>query len=276
MTMFRIAIIFILNCLVSAAPAVPSALDDFHKKFDLLVSSYVRKEPGAGLLGRTFLRRAIRYQELVKSTDWQNYIAELAYVDEAVIKAAAPAAGKAFWLNTFNALVIDSVGRATPPLKAAPRNDVEFWKSLHNVAGKKYSLEQIRARIYEFQDPRVVFAMTEASAGSPSLPEKAFTATNVERQLDEAVRNIASDPSFVRLVRGQNTLFLAEIFQFESIALTMPYWRVSQPYRNYPPEARSVVMLIEPYFTDAERKFLAGGKVQIKYTPYLTNLNTVR
>jgi len=264
-------------CMFSGlATAVPSLADQYHKKLDTLLSSYVRKEPGIGLQGRTFSRRSIKYQQLHASPGWEEYISSLAYVSEPVLKAASDDARKAFWLNTFNILVIESVGKAVPPLEEAPRSDPLFWKAPHNVAGKAYTLEQIRETLYSFGDPRVVFAMTEASVGSPSLPEKAFTATNINRQLDEAVRNAASDPSFVRLVRGQNTLYLAEIFQLEAAVFSSPIWPTSTQFNTYLPPARAIIALAAPYLTEPERKFLAGGKVQVKYMPSANTLNNAR
>jgi hypothetical protein len=274
---FRGLALMLSLCMISSlAMAVPSHADQYHKKLDTLLSSYVREEPGIGLLGRTFSRRSVKYRQLHGSPGWQDYIAGLAYASEPVLKGASAEAQKAFWLNTFNVLVIASVARTVPSLQEAPRSSPLFWKTPHNVAGRTYTLEQIRELLYNFSDPRVAFAMTEASAGSPSLPEKAFTATNIDRQLDEAVRNIASDPSFVRLVRGQNTLYLAEIFELEAVAFSAPAWRTPAHFQTYPPPARTIIALVAPYLTEPERKFFAGGKVQIKFMPSVDALNNAR
>jgi len=78
------------------------------------------------------------------------------------------------------------------------------------------------------------------------------------------------------LVRGENILYLGEIFQFEERGLSAKEWRIPEKLRSYPESQRAVMSLLAPYFTEAERQFLFGGKVKVKFIPYLYDLNAVR
>lgn len=123
----------------------------------------------------------------------------------------------AFLLNAYNILTIDlilsnyddTVGGAGRPFPSGRsiRNiqnlDFEVWNNLtFSVGGALISLNALENdRIRSFNDARIHFAINCASVGCPPLLTRAFTAENLDAELDFVAR------SFVNSGKEQQTIF---------------------------------------------------------------------
>ena len=116
----------------------------------------------------------------------------------------------AYWANLYNAETVRLVLAAWPvksiqdirpnPLAIGP------WKTpTLSVAGITLSLDQIEHRILRagFKDPRVHYALNCASVSCPDLRRQAWTADNLQADLDTAARAYVNHPRGVRMVRGK-------------------------------------------------------------------------
>ncbi|MEO6095873.1 MAG: DUF547 domain-containing protein [Fibrobacteria bacterium] len=150
-----------------------------------------------------------------------------AYLDS--LQAARPSALKdaerrAYWINLYNAQTIAAVLKAHSaphPLKSI--RDIKLpgsvsagpWDSkLLKVEGRDLSLNDIENGILRKQwtDHRIHFAINCASIGCPNLSPRAFTAANLEAQLDKGARD------FLRSRRGAefegDVLHLSSLFEW--------------------------------------------------------------
>jgi hypothetical protein len=109
----------------------------------------------------------------------------------------------AYWANLYNAKTIDVVLEAYP---VASIKDIKLgggilasgpWsKKILKIAGIELSLDDIEHNILRpyFKDPRVHYAVNCASIGCPNLGREAFTAAQLEAQLDHGARDYVNHP----------------------------------------------------------------------------------
>ena len=85
---------------------------------------------------------------------------------------------KAFWLNAYNALVLQTVVNNYPIHRRSqmyPANSIRqipgaFEKTAHRVAGQSLTLDQIETTVLAaFEDPRVYLALGRGAVGSGRL-----------------------------------------------------------------------------------------------------------
>lgn len=107
----------------------------------------------------------------------------------------------AYWINAYNAFTIRLIIRHYPvksikdiagniPLINTPW-DIKFIR----IEGKAYDLNAIEHDIIrpQFREPRIHFALVCAAMGCPRLRREAYTAVNLNEQLDEATRDFFND-----------------------------------------------------------------------------------
>lgn len=111
----------------------------------------------------------------------------------------------AYWINAYNAftvkLIVDhypveSIRDLGPKLKIPLVNDVWHYK-FFEIGGKESNLDEIEHGILrkEFDEPRIHFAINCASISCPPLQPFAFTADQLEAQLEAVAKEFVNDPS---------------------------------------------------------------------------------
>jgi hypothetical protein len=148
----------------------------------------------------------------------------------------------AFWVNVYNARVLDGVIRR-PGLESVLDvgrvlgvPTLGFFRERAVSGGRKLSLNDIEHEILRkgFGDPRVHFVLNCASASCPVLPARPLSAANLDSTLDAATEAFLLDRSKNRLAPGVE-LQLSSIFKwyrpdFEGDAGSLPeflarHWR---------------------------------------------------
>jgi hypothetical protein len=129
----------------------------------------------------------------------------------------------AFWLNLYNALVIDQVLARYPiasirPMVLGIPNWLAFLRffqrPVYQTAGRRYSLNQIEHGILrsEFREPRIHFALVCAAVGCPLLRAEAYWPEQVEQQLEADAVRFIQNPANVRSVGS--ILNVSQIFKW--------------------------------------------------------------
>lgn len=156
---------------------------------------------------------------------------------------------KAFWINAYNLLVIESVLKRYPV--RSPKDIPGFFdKKLVEVAGKKMTLNELEKTylLEAYQDPRIHFVLVCAARGCPPLIEGAYHPDRLEDQLVRATKQAINDPGFIQ-VRA------AEV-------------RISPIFRWYLSDFGSIRDFINQYLTNP-----IDQKIPIRYYPYDWALN---
>jgi len=118
----------------------------------------------------------------------------------------------AYWMNTYNAftikLIIDNY-----PTKSI-KDIKNAWDSRFFKLGDKwYNLSDIEHKILrKMNDPRIHFGINCASYSCPPLLNRAFTASNVNTELDNLARQFINNKQHNTI--SENSIQLSKIFQW--------------------------------------------------------------
>lgn len=169
----------------------------------------------------------------------------------------------AFWINAYNALTIYGILREYPT--SSIRNHTarffgyNIWKDLYlNVAGRAYSLDYIEHQILRKMDePRIHFAIVCASIGCPRLLNRAYTADEVDAQLESNAKDFFS--------RKQNFQHSGNRFYLSSIL----DWFGEDFGSNQAAQLRR----ISKWLPESSRSAATSGSVSVSLMDYNWNLN---
>lgn len=118
----------------------------------------------------------------------------------------------AYWINAYNALTIDLIIR-NPEIKSIKDIKDPWNQRLWKLGEKWYNLDEIEHQILrKMNEPRIHFAIVCASVSCPKLQNKAFTASELDNQLNNATREFLSDPSKNNL--SSDRVELSRIFKW--------------------------------------------------------------
>lgn len=169
----------------------------------------------------------------------------------------------AFWINTYNALIIKGVidHYPTKSVRKVKLFGGFFSRLKFQVAGETYSLNQIEHDIIrsEFVDPRVHFALVCASKSCPPLENTVYLPEIIEEQLDAVTLKFVTDPEKVRFDRAKRRVYLSKIFKWYKKDFTEGYDGVADFLADYLPSE------------DAE--FVLAKDVKFHYLDYDWTLN---
>ena len=131
----------------------------------------------------------------------------------------------AFWLNLYNALMVQEVLLRYPIASIRPKIlGLPNWLGLlvflsrpvYQLSGEALSLNHIEHRKLRptFADPRIHFALVYASLGCPILRNEAYLPAIVEAQLDTDAQRFLNNPDKVHYDADQDVLYCSKIFQW--------------------------------------------------------------
>ncbi len=162
----------------------------------------------AALLGRFVTNGLVDYRTLARVQRlFESYLQRLADTDPDTFADSDDQL--AFFLNAYNALAMYQVAQhyPVPSVKAVPYAFVRSFP----VGGRNVSLVQLHGTLVRaFGDPRVHAALCPAARGAPLLPNEPFVGTQLQQQLDDALRRLLADTERGACYNdATNTLFLA-------------------------------------------------------------------
>ncbi len=218
----------------------------------------------------------VDYEGLAASEELEEYRAltrHLVEFDPSVLETDAERL--AFWINLYNALVMDSV--LASGVEASVREQRGFFDRYAYAIGKHvYTPNDIEHGILrgvafddddartqyslETPEPRIHFALNCASAGCP--PIAAYDAERIEEQLDLAARAFVNSPSSVTVDAESGIVYLSQIFGWYG--------------EDFGSGDDAVLAFIAPYLADGpSRNYLQAhlGSVAVSYYEYDWALN---
>lgn len=190
----------------------------------------------------------------------ERYLAELSRAEPR--RTAQRSARLAFWINAYNAIVIDVLINQ-PPIPGQKRSLPEkVWTDWTLVVGsEQYSLAQIEHdELRTLQDPRVHFAIVCGAKGCPRLRSEAYTADSLDGQLTDNSRNFFADPSKFSFDRATNQLKVSPILK----------WYAD----DFGDEPSGQLMTILPFLPPQARERISGHQLPtIEYLDYDAAVN---
>jgi hypothetical protein len=157
----------------------------------------------------------------------------------------------AFYINAYNATVIDSVLEKWP-VKSVMKEDGFFKKEKHPIAGIERTLDALEHKLIRptFKEPRIHFVLVCAAKSCPRLRSEALTAKNLEATLDAAAKEFIPAATTVE----KNSVTTSQLFNW-----------FAEDFKN---EAGSVEAYLAKYTDKKTKKVLESGDAKLKFSEY--------
>lgn len=196
----------------------------------------------------------------------------------------------AFWINTYNFCMIDVILRNYPikPKPSKPWNIIFYPdNSVMQIIGankniffeiqqQEYNLIEIEKEFLldRYKDPRICFALHNASIGGPLLRNEPYTAEHINEQLDEQVKKYLSLPDRgLKIDRENNIVHLSNLFRMKKDAFLNSTYAEIRKFRNRKDQERVWLNFIFPHLTDEDISYLENNDFKIKHIKYNWHLN---
>lgn len=153
---------------------------------------------------------AVDYPAIANDSAFDRYLNELSKP----LSTSARNEQLAFWINAYNAFAIRGILDGKSPSTFFGR--VSYFKNTkYNIADRNISLYDLEHKvIIPFMEPRIHFAINCASASCPKLAPQAYTANELEIQLESAARGFINDPIRNQFNRENKVAHLSKIFNW--------------------------------------------------------------
>jgi hypothetical protein len=169
----------------------------------------------------------------------------------------------AYWLNTYNALVLWAMAKEYPEKKDRLNSLIgryQFFMRINFKAGRRdLALNQIETNAIrkQFQEPRIHFAIVCASRGCPWLSRDAFTGERLEEQLEARTRLFLNQTRNIRFNSAQREVSLSQIFEWYK--------------EDFGDSTERLMAFIGKYRTE-----LRQGKWKVRYIEYDWGINDAK
>lgn len=154
----------------------------------------------------------VDYNAIVEQPIQLNALMELA--KNVSVTTEKPKEYQAFWINTYNLLVIKGIVD-NYPLKSPLDVDGFFDKHQYNVGGKKMTLNGIENELLRSKfpnEPRFHFALVCAGLGCPPLINLAYMPEALDSQLQKQTVSALNNANFIKVNR--NKVKISQLFEW--------------------------------------------------------------
>jgi len=197
----------------------PLGAQDFSLRFARVFAKHWRPPVEVnGTRTTVFDYATIAAQAKLPGSDFSRAAIALEQTDPYRLKT--PNEAKAFWINVYNYGAM-KIAAENYPINSITDRKVSLignpWGlKIVNVGGRSYGLREIEKEILlpQFDDPRIVFAVSCAAVSCPDRSAEIFTGDNLDAQLNQMIRNLLANPDKgLKLDRASNTLTLSWIIK---------------------------------------------------------------
>ncbi len=230
----------------------------------------------------TYVRDGLVYYRALKAerAKFDAFVGSLATVS---VDSAPREEQIAFWLNAYNAVVLQTVIDHYPITQRTPQYPPHsirqipgaFEKLPHRLAGRTLTLDQVEQTVLAgFHDPRLYLAIGRGSIGGGRLRSEPFAAARLEAQLKEVADECVTRPECVHVDRAANKVAVTPIFSWREKDFVAAFADTAPAaYASRSPIERAVLAFIEPKLLTTEREFLASNQFQVTFRQYDWSLN---
>ena len=168
-----------------------------------------------------------------------------------------------FWINAYNGSIIYTIAEQYPIANVDKVKDFDTAKT-HVIAGENYSFQELRKKIQQF-DPRALFTLISGTRGGILPAQNAYRFTNLNANLDAAVRAFINNPNNISINRIQNVVTVNDFFKQLNDAF--------EPKRDRR-QWGGIRYLISAY-TDkgSDQRYLTNSEYQLDFVPIKPELN---
>lgn len=179
---------------------------------------------------------------------------------------------KAFWINAYNALCIDTLISKDLPSTVPHKSFLGIGSNIfvlerREIGGRKRSLDDIEHGILrkKFDDARIHAALVCGASSCPRLRTEAYVASRLDEQLDEETRRWIREGRDLEgerknyLDRERKVFYASKIFSWFK--------------KDFGGSDRGVLEFITKYASQSDREFMEKNDVSVRYLDYDWTLN---
>jgi hypothetical protein len=189
----------------------------------------------------------------------------------------------AFWLNAYNAFVLQTVinhypirGKAaTYPASSIRQIPGAFEQLKHRAAGRSVTLDEIEKTILaQFKDPRMYLALGRGAVGSGRLRSEAYTTSRVLEQLDAVHADFMMHQEQVRIDRDGGTVAVTPIISWREAEFVAVYADKADPrFAQRSAVERAILGFIGPRLLSLERDMVEKNEFKVTFQNFDWRLN---
>ena len=203
----------------------------------------------------------VQYPNITRDSSFTHYLEQLNHI--APTQLPTPNDRLAFWINAYNAFAVKGIVDGYSPSTFTGRYQY-FISRQYAVGGQLINLYDLERELLipDFREPRIHFAIVCASQSCPKLRSWAFTASQIDQQLDESARLFINDPTRNHFDRTKKIAYLSKIFDW-----------FTDDFVNH---SGSLTSYVAQYVDDPSlAQALATDTYTVKFLEYDWNLNGV-
>jgi Protein of unknown function, DUF547 len=254
----------------SPVAQAPEPVPVLHRPYDQLLDLNVRD----GLV----------YYRALKSERGRldRYIASL-NVPKATYDNWAREEQMAFWLNAYNALVLQTVITHYPirgKAEGYPSSSIRqipgaFERNKHRLAGQSVTLDEIeKTMLPPFKEPRLYLALGRGAVGSGRLRSEAYLASRLLSQLNSVQSEFVDDRNMLRIDRLTGRITVTPIVSWRETEFVDAYDKGAQgPFAQRSPIERAILAFVTPHLLRLERAFVEKNAFQVVFHDFDWRLN---
>ena len=240
----------------------PTGLDALHRPFDQMLDGWVRD--GMVYYGAVRAERG----------RLDRYVASL-NVPAATYEGWPQEQKVAFWLNAYNAFVLQTVGNHYPirgKSKEYPANSIRqipgaFERTKHRAAGRSVTLDEIEKTILpEFKEPRLYLALGRGAIGSGRLRSEAYSGGSLAKQLEAVAADFLRHKEMVVVDRSTDTISFTPIVSWRESEFIAKYdTGTDGVFAQRSPIERAMLAFIQPHLLPLEKQFLRENRFRVTF-----------
>lgn len=249
----------------------PPPVDPLTRPFDEILDAYVRD----GFVYYGALR-----QERPK---FDRYVETISAVPADTLAGWTPERQLAFWINAYNAFVLQTVIDHYPIRGVSPLYPADsvrqipgaFESRRFRIGGRTLTLDAMEKDVIEgFRDARALLALGRGSIGGGRLKSEAYNGERLDGQLASMTSEIVTRREMVMVDTGGNQLSVSPMFSWrETIFDTQLADHAAPVYATRSPIERAVLALIDPLVTPLEAEFLRQNQFRMVFHDFDWRLN---
>jgi hypothetical protein len=238
--------------------------------------------PGAELLHRPLdqildvdVRDGLVYYRALKSERGRldRYVASL-NVPAATYQAWSKPQQMAFWVDAYNAFVLQLVINHYPLRGTIKQIPGAFDKTIWHAAGRAVTLDQIEKTILpEFKEPRLYLALGRGAVGGGRLRSEAYTGERLDRQLADIQADFVNNRHLYRLDRLTNTISITPMVSWHDAEFIAAYDKNDAKFAQRSPIERAVIAFIMPSLLPSEKELVLKNEWKMAFMEMDWRLN---
>jgi hypothetical protein len=258
-----------LRGIAQQPPPAPGS-DPLHRPFEQILDLNVRD----GL---------VYYRALQSARGGLDRYAASLNVPAAVYDGWSREAKMAFWVNAYNAFVLQTVisrypirgGSSAYPTSSIRQIPGAFDQLKHRAAGRSVTLDDIEKTVIpEFKEPRLHLALGRGAVGSGRLRSEAYTAARLPAQLDAVQKEFVDDRQMLVVDRTSGQISTTAILSWHQAEFIAAYdTGATGVFADRSPIERALLGFTMPHLLSLEKEFVQENKFKVTFHPFDWRLN---